>query len=401
MKDLREVYIVDGVRTAIGKIGGAFKEIKADYLAEHVIRGVLQKTNPAIEVDEVILGQARQSGDAANIARVAALRANLPVEVTGYTVHRQCGSGLQAINNAAQQIALGLNDVIIAGGSESLSTAPFYLSQARYGLGVGNAVIYDSNTESQVNSQPVDIYGTVTMGYTAENLAEKYNISREAQDEFALRSQELAHQAIEEGRFVDEILPYEVKNRKSTVQVAVDEHPRQTSLELLGGLKAAFKDGGTVTAGNSSGRNDGAAAVLLMTKDKLKEYGLTPKAKIITQAVSGVAPEFMGIGPVTSTQKALKQANLSLDDIDLIELNEAFAAQSLAVIQEAGMDLNKVNVNGGAIAFGHPIGATGAILLTKLMYELQRRQKRYGLVTLCIGGGQGITTIIENYQYTN
>lgn len=401
MKDLREVYIVDGVRTAIGKIGGAFKEIKADYLAEHVIRGVLQKTNPSIEVDEVILGQARQSGDAANIARVAALRANLPVEVTGYTVHRQCGSGLQAINNAAQQIALGLNDVIIAGGAESLSTAPFYLSQARYGLGVGNAVIYDSNTESQVNSQPVDIYGTVTMGYTAENLAEKYNISREAQDEFALRSQELAHQAIEEGRFVDEILPYEVKNRKSTVQVAVDEHPRQTSLESLGGLKAAFKDGGTVTAGNSSGRNDGAAAVLLMTKDKLKEYGLTPKAKIITQAVSGVAPEFMGIGPVTSTQKALKQANLSLDDIDLIELNEAFAAQSLAVIQEAGMDLNKVNVNGGAIAFGHPIGATGAILLTKLMYELQRRQKRYGLVTLCIGGGQGITTIIENYQYTN
>lgn len=399
-KWMRDVYIVDGVRTAIGKIGGAFKEVQADFLAAHVIQGLLQKTNEVIQVDEVILGQARQSPDAANIARVAALRAKLPVDVPAYTVHRQCGSGLQAIHSAAQQIALGLSDVVVAGGTESLSTAPFYLQNARYGYGVGNAVLYDANTESQVRSQPIDQYGVLTMGYTAENLAEKYKISRVAQDEFALRSQQLALHAIAENRFADEILPYELKQKKSTVLVEQDEHPRQTSLELLSHLKPVFKEGGTVTAGNSSGRNDGAAALLLMTKEKLAEYGLTPKARIVTQAVSGVSPEIMGIGPVLSTKKALQQANLTLEDIDLIELNEAFAAQALAVIQETGMDIEKVNVNGGAIALGHPIGATGAILMTKLIYELQRREARYGLVTLCIGGGQGITTIIENAQFS-
>ncbi|MFJ5769508.1 thiolase family protein [Psychrobacillus sp. NPDC093180] len=398
---MRDVYIVEGVRTAIGKLGGAFKEVQADLLAAHVIRGLLQKTNHSFEVDEVILGQARQSADAANIARVAALHAKLGEGVTGYTVHRQCGSGLQAINNAAQQIALGLHDVVIAGGTESLSTAPYYLRNARYGFNVGNGVLCDPNTESQIHSQPIDQYGTFTMGYTAENLAEKYHISREAQDDFALRSQQLALLAIAEGRFEEEIIPYEIKNRKLNVQVAVDEHPRQTSLDSLGNLKAVFKEGGTVTAGNSSGRNDGASALLLMTKEKLEAYGLQPKAKIITQAVAGVSPELMGIGPVLSTQKALKQANLTLQDIDVIELNEAFAAQALAVIQEAGMELDKVNVNGGAIALGHPIGATGAILTTKLIYELQRQKARYGLVTLCIGGGQGITTIIENCQYSN
>ncbi|TQR18070.1 thiolase family protein [Psychrobacillus soli] len=398
---MRDVYIVEGVRTAIGKLGGAFKEVQADLLAAKVIRGLLEKTNPSIEVDEVILGQARQSADAANIARVAALHAKLGEDVTGYTVHRQCGSGLQAINNAAQQIALGLQDVVIAGGTESLSNAPYYLRNARYGFNVGNGVLCDPNTESQIHSQPIDQYGTFTMGYTAENLAEKYNISREAQDEFALRSQHLALQAIAEGRFEEEIIPYEIKTRKLTVQVAVDEHPRQTSLDSLSNLKAVFKEGGTVTAGNSSGRNDGASALLLMTKEKLEAYRLQAKAKIIAQAVAGVSPELMGIGPVLSTQKALKQANLTIQDIDVIELNEAFAAQALAVIQEAGMELDKVNVNGGAIALGHPIGATGAILTTKLIYELQRQKARYGLVTLCIGGGQGITTIIENCQYSN
>lgn len=396
---MKEVYIVEGVRTAIGKIGGVFKEVSADLLAEQVIRGVLQKVNEEITVDEVILGQTRQSGDAANIARVAALRAQLPVEVTGYTVHRQCGSGLQAINNAAQQISLGLNDVVIAGGTESLSNAPFYLRNARYGLGVGNNVLYDSNTESQVNSQPVDHYGVITMGYTAENLAEKFHISREEQDEFALRSQQSALKALSEGRFADEIVPFEIQTKRETVQIVIDEHPRETSLELLAALKPVFKEGGTVTAGNSSGRNDGASALLLMSKEKLQQYDLTPKAKIISQAVSGVSPEIMGIGPVKSTEKALKLANLSLADIDLIELNEAFAAQALAVIQQLELDISKVNVNGGAIALGHPIGATGAILMTKLIYELQRRNGKYGLVTLCIGGGQGITTIVENCQY--
>lgn len=398
---MREVYIVEGVRTAIGKIGGALKDATADQLAEHVIAGLLGRTNQTAEVDEVILGQSRQSGDAANIARVASLRAQLPVEVTAYTVHRQCGSGLQAINNAAQQIALGLNDVIIAGGTESMSNAPFYLRNARYGMGIGNNTLYDSNTESQVNSQPVDQYGVITMGYTAEILAEKYSISREAQDEFALRSQELASKAISEGYFNQEILPFEVKTKKAAVQIAIDEHPRSTSLELLAKLKPVFKEGGTVTAGNSSGRNDGASALLLMSGEKLQQYDLTPKVKIIAQAVSGVSPEMMGIGPVKSTEKALKLAGLSLSEIDLIELNEAFAAQSLAVIQALELELEKVNVNGGAIALGHPIGATGAILMTKLMNELIRRNGKYGLVTLCIGGGQGITTIVENCQFVS
>ncbi len=398
---MRDVYIVDAVRTPIGKIGGAFKEIGADKLAAHVIQGLLNRQPSPIQVDEVILGQARQSGEAANIARVASLRANIPIETTAYTVHRQCGSGLQAVNNAVQQIALGLNDVIIAGGTESLSTAPFYLSQARYGLGVGNVVLYDSNTESQVNSQPTDIYGHITMGLTAENLAEKYHISREAQDAFSLRSQELALAAIKNKLFHDEIIPYEIKTKKSTIIIDTDEHPRHTSLEQLAKLKPVFKEDGTISAGSSSGRNDGASALLLMSEEKVKKYDLTPKAKIIAQAVAGVAPEIMGIGPVPATEKALAQANLTLDDIDLIELNEAFAAQALAVIQEGKFKIEKVNVNGGAIAFGHPIGATGAIILTKLVYELQRRNGRYGLATLCIGGGQGITTIIENYTFNS
>lgn len=395
---MKDVYIVDGVRTAIGKMGGALKHEKPDLLAEIVIRGLLSKVNQSIEVDEVILGQARQSADAANIARVAALRAQIPEEATAYTVHRQCGSGLQAIHNGAQQIALGIQDVVIAGGTESLSSSPYYLRGARYGYNVGNAELVDPNTESQLCSQPQDLYGTFTMGFTAENLADKYKISRIAQDQFALRSQELALQAINEGRFIDQIIPYEITTRNSTTIFSEDEHPRKTSIEKLAALKPVFKENGTVTAGNASGRNDGASAILLMSHEKLEHYGLTPKAKILAQAVAGVSPRYMGIGPVPSTIKALKQAGLQLTDIDVIELNEAFAAQSLAVIQEADMDLGKVNVSGGAIALGHPIGATGAILMTKLIYELQRQDARYGLVTLCIGGGQGITTIIENCQ---
>ena len=393
---MRDVYIVDAVRTSIGKLGGDFKNITADYLASHVIEGLLNRIGIPIAIDEVILGQARQSSDAANIARVAALRAKVPIKTTAYTVHRQCGSGLQAINNAAQQIALGLNDVIIAGGTESLSTAPYYLRNARYGYGVGNSVLYDPNTESQLNSQPPEIYGQFTMGITAENLAEKFSISREEQDAFALRSQQLALEAIRQGKFKNEILPYEVKTKKDAIFISTDEHPRETTLEKLSQLKPVFKEDGTVTAGSSSGRNDGASVLLLMSEDKLKEYNLKPKAKIIAQAVSGVSPEIMGIGPVPSTEKALAYANLTLDDIDLIELNEAFAAQALAVIQQGQFPLNKVNVNGGAIALGHPIGATGAIILTKLIHELERSGGRYGIATLCIGGGQGITTIIEN-----
>ncbi|NUH83430.1 thiolase family protein [Bacillus firmus] len=395
---MNQPYIVESVRTAIGRMGGTIKDVPVDHLAEKVIREVLNRSHRDVQVDEVILGQAKQSADTSNLARLAALRAELPIEVTGYTVHRQCGSGLQAINNADMQIRLGYSDVVVSGGAESMSTAPYYIRNARYGFQAGNAQILDPNTESQPCSQPIEKYGNLTMGLTAENLAEKYAISREEQDEFALRSQELAHAAIESGRFEKEIIPVEYKQKRETKLFSVDEHPRSTNIEKLSKLKAVFKENGTVTAGNASGRNDGASVILMMNEAKVNEYSLRPKAKIIAQAVSGVSPEIMGIGPVTSTFKALKQCGLSMDDIGLIELNEAFAAQALSVIRESGMDMNKVNVNGGAIALGHPIGATGAILMTKLLHEMERRGEKYGLVTLCIGGGQGITTIIENLQ---
>ncbi|MCS0788579.1 thiolase family protein [Cytobacillus firmus] len=395
---MNQSFIVESVRTAIGRMGGAIKDVPVDHLAEKVIREVLNRSHTDVQVDEVIIGQAKQSADTSNLARLAALRAELPIEVTGYTVHRQCGSGLQAINNADMQIRLGYSDVVVAGGAESMSTAPYYIRNARYGFQAGNAQILDPNTESQPCSQPIEKYGNLTMGLTAENLAEKYTISREEQDEFALRSQELAHAAIESGRFEKEIIPVEYKQKRETKLFSVDEHPRSTNIEKLSKLKAVFKENGTVTAGNASGRNDGASVILMMNEAKVNEYGLKPKAKIIAQAVSGVSPEIMGIGPVTSTFKALKQCGLSMDNIGLIELNEAFAAQALSVIRESGMDINKVNVNGGAIALGHPIGATGAILMTKLLHEMERRGEKYGLVTLCIGGGQGITTIIENLQ---
>lgn len=393
---MQQPVIVDSVRTAVGRMGGALKNELVDFLAAKVIREIVDRTGQDISVDEVILGQAKQSTDSANLGRLAALRAELPIEVPGYTVHRQCGSGLQAINNAHMQIQLGLADVIIAGGAESMSTAPYYIRNARYGYGAGNGLLLDPNTESQPRSQPIEKYGDITMGLTAENLVDSHNISREEQDEFAIRSQQLAHKAIQEGKFKDEIVPYEVKSRKGVTVFDTDEHPRDTSLEKLSQLRAVFKEGGTVTAGNSSGRNDGASVVLMMSEEKAKQYNLTPKAKVIAQAVSGVSPEIMGIGPVTSTQKALKQVGLSLDDIGIIELNEAFAAQALAVIKELNMDLDRVNVNGGAIALGHPLGATGSVLMTKMLHEMEREGIKYGLVTLCIGGGQGISTIVEN-----
>lgn len=395
---MKEVVIIDGVRTAIGKLGGSLINETADYLAEKVISALIERTGiDTSEIDEVILGQAKQSADQSNVARIAALRAKIPIEVPAYTVHRQCGSGLQSINNAAQQIALNLSDVIIAGGTESMSTAPYYIRNARYGYGAGNGLILDPNTESQPGSQP-EHYNIKTMGETAENLAEKYFISREDQDAFAQLSQERTHYAIENGYFESQIAPYEIKGRKTLSLFSVDEHPRLTSLEKLSTLKPVFRKEGSVTAGNSSGRNDGASALLVMSKEKAEQLGLKPKVKIIAQAAAGVDPTIMGIGPVPATLKALKQANLSIEDIDVIELNEAFAAQSLAVIEELKLDINKVNPNGGAIALGHPIGATGAILMTKLIHELERTGKRYGLVTLCIAGGLGITTIVENCQ---
>ena len=396
---MKNAVIVDSVRTAVGRIGGSLKEIEVDFLAAKVIEEIVLRTGiEKGEVDEVIFGQAKQSADSANLARLALLRAGLPVEVPGYTVHRQCGSGVQSINNAALQIMTGQSEIIIAGGAESMSTAPYYIRNVRYGLGAGNGGIIDPNTESQPRSQPIEIYGNLTMGYTAENLAEKYNISREEQDEFALRSQTLTSEAIKSGRFSKEIVPYEVKHKKEVKVFKEDEHPRLTSLEKLSNLKPVFKENGTVTAGNSSGRNDGASAVLVMSEEAALKRGLKPKARIIAQASSGVSPEIMGIGPVEATRKALSMAKLSLDEIGLIELNEAFSAQALAVIKELNMDLDRVNVNGGAIALGHPLGATGSILMTKLLHEMERRAVKYGLVTLCIGVDKELQPLLKIYK---
>lgn len=394
-----KAVIMDGVRTAIGRMGGSLKDIEVDFLSEKVIREAVKRSHvKSEEIEEVVWGHAKQSSDVPNLGRLAALRAELPINVSGYTVHRQCGSGLQAINNAAQQIICGISDVIIAGGAESMSNAPYYLRKARYGYGAGNAELVDPNTESQPRAQPIEKYGNLTMGLTAENLAVKYNISREEQDYFALESQEKAATAIKQGNFKTEIVPFDIKRNKQTIQFETDEHPRSTSFEKLAALKPVFKKEGTVTAGNSSGRNDGAAALVLMSEEKALKEGLHPRLRIIAQASVGVPPEIMGIGPVPATLKALRMAGLSLDDMDLIELNEAFAAQSLAVLRELNIDQKKVNVNGGAIALGHPIGGTGAILTVKIMHELERRGGRYGLITACIGGGQGIATIVENLR---
>ena len=394
---MTSVVILEAVRTAIGRIGGTLAGVPADFLGAAAIREVLHRSGVTGDhVDEVIMGQAKQTADASNSARVALLRAGLPEYVPGYTVQRQCGSGSQAIHSAAQQIRSGEGQLIIAGGMESMSTAPYYIRHARFGYGAGNGLLLDPNTESQPGSQPVEAYGQLTMGMTAENLAEAYQISRTEQDEFALRSQLNAAKAIAKGLFEREIAPFEVIEKKRTTEFRVDEHPRETSLEKLGLLRPVFKTDGTVTAGNSSGRNDGASALLLASEAEALRLGIRPKARIIAQATSGVPPNRMGIGPVHSTRKALALAGLQLADLDVVELNEAFSAQALAVIQELGLAIDKVNPNGGAIALGHPIGATGAILLTKLIHELERTGKRYGLATLCIAGGMGISTIIEN-----
>lgn len=396
---MKHAVIIDSVRTAVGRMGETLKNVEVDHLAAKVLDEITVRTQ--IEkglVDEVILGQAKQSTDSPNLARLALLRAEFPIEVPGYTVHRQCGSGIQAMNSGAQQIMCGLADIIIAGGAESMSTAPYYLRNARYGFQVGNAEILDSNTESQPRAQPIETYGHLTMGMTAENLAVKYSISRTEQDEFALRSQENAKRAIDSGLFLDQIVPFEVKTKKEIIEFKVDEHPRETSMEKLSKLQPVFKKNGTVTAGNTSGRNDGAGVVLLMSEDAAARHGKKPKARIIAQAAAGVSPEIMGIGPAPSTRKALQQAGLSLNDIGLIELNEAFAAQALAVIKELDLNMDRVNVNGGAIALGHPLGGTGGVLMTKLLHEMERRGEKYGLVTFCIGGGLGITTIVENLQ---
>lgn len=396
---LKNVVIVDSVRLAVGKLGGTLINETADRLAAKVIDELVKRINlDTSKVDEVIFGQAKQTSDISNLARVASLRAGIPIEVPGYTLHRQCGSGLQAINSAAQQIMAGYADIIIAGGAESMSTAPYYVNGIRFGTKAGNIDLKDPNTASQPGSQPIEIYGELNMGLTAENVAERYGITREEQDEFALRSQTKTNQAIKNGYFEKEIVPYEVKVRKETLEFKVDEYPKETSLEKLSKLAPVFKKGGTVTAGNASGRNDGASALLVMSEEKAKELDYQPKARIITQAAAGLRPDEMGMGPAVAIKKALLQTDLTVDDLDVIELNEAFASQAVACVRVLGLDIEKVNPNGGAISMGHPIGATGAILMTKLLHELERTGKRYGCVTLCIAGGLGIATIVENLQ---
>ena len=393
---MKEVVIVSAVRTPIGTIGGTLKDISPQELGGIAVKEAVARAGVSADlVEEVIMGWSRQTTEASNIARVCSLLAGITEDAAAFTVHRQCASGLQAISNGTQQIQTGRAEVIVAGGTESLSHAPFYLKNARYGYGAGDGVLVDSLTEAGPGGQPPSIYGSVSMGDTAENVAAKFNVSREDQDKFAAQSQERCQKSLASGVFKDEIVPVEIKTRKGTVIFDTDEGPRVTTLEKLASLKPVFKKDGSVTAGNSCGRNDAAAAVVLMSADKAQELGIKPLARIVTDASAGVPPQIMGIGPVPAVRKALKQAGLTLADIDLIELNEAFASQSLAVIRELGFDMEKVNVNGGAIGLGHPIGATGARLMTTLLHEMRRRKARYGMVTLCIGGGQGMATIIE------
>lgn len=395
---MKDAYIVEGVRTAIGGLGGSLMNETPDKLGAIVLKELIKRTkvNP-LEIDEIIFGSAKQTPDYSNVARYISLKSNLPVEIPAYTIHRQCGSGLQSINSAAMQIQTENSEVIVAGGVESMSTAPYYVEGMRFGVKAGNVEFKDPNTASQKGSQPFEIYGDLNMGLTAENIAEDYEFSREVQDRLGYQSQLRAKKAIEDHLFEEEIVPYEIITKKAINIFKKDEHPRETNLELMAKLKPAFKKDGTVTAGNASGRNDGASAVLVVSKEKAKELGYKKAFKIVSFASAGVDPTRMGLGPISATRKALKKANLTIDDINTIELNEAFAAQALAFYKEFNIPIDslKVNPNGGAIALGHPIGATGNILVTKIIHEMKRNNYEYGLITLCIAGGLGISTIIK------
>ena len=397
---MKDVFVVDAVRTPMGRFGGAFASVRPDDLAAHVIRELVARNSiPTDRVDDVYWGAANQAGeDNRNVARMALLLADLPVEVPGATVNRLCGSGLEAVNSGYRVIRSEEGEIIIAGGSESMTRAPFVMSKAKTAFD-RNAEIYDTSIGWRfVNPKLHERWGSHAMGETAEIVGVDYGVTREEQDAFALQSHERAIAARDEGRFKDEIVPVEVPQRKGdAVVVDADEPPRpDTTIERLARLKPAFvPTDGTVTAGNSSGLNDGAAAVLLASGAEVERNGWKPLARIVTSAVAGVEPRTMGVGPVYATRKALERAGLAIDDVDLVELNEAFAAQSLACIKELGLDTDKVNVNGGAIALGHPLGCSGARILTTLVHEMNRREVRYGLATMCIGVGQGIATIVE------
>ncbi len=413
--EMKNVVIVEACRTAVGSFGGALRPVSAYDLACTVMKGVLDRSGiDPKEIDEVIMGQCRQTSDEPNIARVAALKVGIPESASAHTVMRQCASGMTAVQNGAMQIMTGVSDVVLAGGTESMSNAVFYVRNARWGVGTGNTEFVDAVTEGQFKSQPEEMYGRYNMGATAENIAETLGITREEQDEFSMESQRRAIAAIDAGRFKDEIVPVTVPQgrKKPPIEFDTDEFPkRDTNLEKMAKLKPCFnithaEDGrlfntkeltGTVTAASSSGRNDGASAMLLMSEEKAKELGLKPLAKIIGMGTAGADPKQMGLGPVYAVPKALKYAGLTMDDIQLIELNEAFAAQSLGCIKQLGWEdkMDIINVNGGAIALGHPVGSSGCRIIVTLLHEMKRRGLKYGLATLCIAGGMGQATIIE------
>ncbi|NWG21756.1 MAG: acetyl-CoA C-acyltransferase [Chloroflexi bacterium] len=399
---MAEVYIAAALRTPVGRYGGALRDVRPDDLAADLIRALLDRTGvePA-EIADVFLGCTNQAGeDNRDVARMAVLLAGMPASVPGVTVNRLCGSGLEAVNQAARAALLGDGDLFIAGGVESMTRAPFVFAKSSAAFDRTPPQVYDSTIGWRFTNPRMEAPGyTLALGETAEVVAERYRISREEQDRFALESQRRAAAAQAAGRFDAEIVPVTVpppRKGQPPAIVAVDEHPRpETTLEALARLRPVFKASGSVTAGNSSGVNDGAAVVLLATPAALDRYRLTPLARMVSMAVAGVEPDIMGLGPIPATRRALERAGLRTGDLDLVELNEAFAAQALACIRELRFDPERVNVNGGAIALGHPLGASGARILTTLVHELHRRGGRYGLATMCIGVGQGIATIIE------
>jgi 3-oxoadipyl-CoA thiolase len=402
-RPLREAWIIEAVRTPIGRYGGALAAVRPDDLAAAALRAVVDRSGiDAALIEDVILGCANQAGeDNRDVARMALLLAGLPVEIGGLTVNRLCGSGLQAVNSAAHAINVGDGDVFIGGGVESMTRAPYAIAKPAAAFDRGDREMFDTTLGWRfINPKLAEQHYPYSMGETAENVAERWKVDRAAQDAFALDSQRKAIAAIEGGRFDDQIVPITVAAKKGEpVVVGRDEHPRaDTTAEVLAKLRPAFREGGSVTAGNSSGINDGASAVLVVEADRARELGLTPMARVVSTAVAGVDPAIMGYGPVPATRKALERAGITAADLDLIELNEAFASQSIVCIDELGLDPARVNVNGGAIALGHPLGMSGARLITMLTHELRRTGGRYGLATMCIGVGQGIATIVERIE---
>ncbi len=389
----KKVVLAGACRTAIGKMGGELSTVPAVELGSIVIKEALNRAGVKPEqVDEVLMGCVIQAGLGQNVARQASVKAGIPVEVPAETINNVCGSGLKCVNMAAGMIMAGDADIVVAGGMENMSMGPYALMKARYGYRMNNATMVDT----MVNDGLWDAFNNYHMGITAENVAEKYGITREQQDEFAAWSQNKAEKAMAEGRFDDEIVPVPVKTKKETIMVTKDEGPRAgVTPESIAKLKPAFKAGGTVTAANASGINDGAAAVVVMSEEKAKELGVTPMATFVVGTSAGVDPSIMGVGPVAAVRKAMAKSGLTLDQMDLIEANEAFAAQSLGVDAELHFDHSKLNVNGGAIALGHPVGASGCRILVTLLHEMQKRDAKKGLATLCVGGGMGVCTIVE------